>query len=441
MKNNDQEPMQLFVKNQTNTLRDIWFTCSDEFFPQQIVISAEKKQHNEDVLSALLGWLSDQLEISHRTDEVRKDFSSEAIFRLKGAVKEIFGFSDLQINCLESLGIVRTAESFFHQAREFDPFISFTEVYQAGRNVWTSNYLQVLLGLKAELTPSLFAYSMLYPVSDNYLDNPNVSRAEKAAYNYRFWNWLKGVSEKPGNANEQDVLDLVRMIEKQYPREQYDQVYESLLAIFIAQDKSMRIPKLPLTPGMVDIVGLTFEKGGTSVLADGVLAAGELDFEKMETIFNYGAFAQLMDDQEDMEEDLHDRNPTLFTEAAQFGKVDQVMNRVFCFAHQMLEGLNKFENPEALPLKQMSMQGIDFLLIDAVLRTEKHYSKAYLHKLEAYFPFRFEYLNGVRKMIKKKGITADRLMGLMIPKMEPVGLYLVDPLKMLFTERRLISSL
>lgn len=64
------------------------------------------------------------------------------------------------------------------------------------------------------------------------------------------------------------------------------------------------------------------------------------------------------------------------------------------------------------------MKGIDLLLIDAVLRTEKFYSKVYRKKLEGHFPFRFEYLKQVRKVIPKKGINAERLLGLFSPKVE-----------------------
>ena len=38
------------------------------------------------------------------------------------------------------------------------------------RNVWIGNNLQMLLGVPVCLTQGLFAYSMLYPVTDNVLD-------------------------------------------------------------------------------------------------------------------------------------------------------------------------------------------------------------------------------------------------------------------------------
>jgi hypothetical protein len=421
-----------FVKNQTNILRDLWYSCEPDGFVLLEKYPLKVKLANEARLSATLQWLGNQIEHPNMDTRERKAFSQEAVLRLKDIGREIFNLTEEQVNCFEELGIDKTAETFFHQARVFDPWMSTSDIFQASRNVWTSNYLQVLLGLPVELTPSIFAYSMLYPVSDNYLDDPCRTRSEKVAYNQRFRNWLKGELATPQNWNERDVRDLVRMIELQYPRDAYPQVYASLLAIHSAQDKSMRIPHTPVTPNSVDVLGLTFEKGGTSVLADGVLAAGELTEAQMEIIFSYGAFAQLMDDQEDLGNDLKDHAVTLFTEAARVGKVDDVMKRVFCFAHYVLKGLERFNQRSAQPLKQMSMKGIDLLLIDAVLRTEKYYSSSFLADLEGYFPFRFDYLKRVRREIRKKKITTERLLGLLTTPQSPLSLNKIIPQGILF---------
>ncbi len=410
--------MQEFVKQQTHLLTNLWFECSedDDYLPAQI--SMDEKSKNENQLSETLDWISKQLDISVLRGFDQQQFTDEASRRIKETGISIFGLDENQVNCIERLGINQAAEDFYHQAKAFDPFISFEDIFQASRNVWTSNYLQVLLGLPVSVTPSLFAYSMLYPVTDNYLDDPRRNIAEKASFNERFGIWLNGDAAAPQNWNEEDVLDLVRMVEQQYPREQFTQVYESLLAIHYAQSKSARMPKWPEKLHIRRIAEMSFEKGGTSVLADGFLAAGELSAEEMEIIFNYGAFAQMMDDQEDIAQDLRHRELTLFTDSVRRGKADGVMNRVFNFAHHVLQGLECFDSPNAVPLKQMSMKGIDLLLMDAVLRTEKYYSKAYLKKLEEHFPFRFEYLKQVRKVIRKKGISAERLIGLISPRAE-----------------------
>ncbi len=436
---NSKSSIEEFVKQQTAALRELWFSCDEDQAVLPELVSDSRKAQNEAIMNSLLEWVGGQIDHPLRRVEDKKAITDEAVKRLKDAGKSLFDMDDDQIECIEELGISRCAREFIDQARVFNPFVSFADVYQASRNVWTSNYLQVLMGLPVNLTPSLFAYSMLYPVSDNYLDDPSISREAKIAFDQRFSAWLKGEKAIPQNSSEQDVFDLVTMIEKQYCRDQFPQVYDSLLAIHIAQDKSMRVPKSPLKPNMVDLVSLTFEKGGTSVLADGVLSAGKLDPDLMGVIFNYGAFAQLMDDQEDIAGDLSEKAPTLFSEAARVGKVDQVMNRVFNFAHRVLKGLDRFDNPKANSLKKISMKGIDLLLIDTTLRLERYYSHPYLQKLEAAYPFRFDYVRRVRKMMIKRNITNQRLAGLFLPGVQSSMLTFLDPIQMAFSERRLVS--
>ncbi len=398
------------VKIQTEELRELWYSCNsdDSIEPQRYPLVI--KLANENKLSSTLEWLGGQLDSMDMDQSRRKQLSLESSDRMRALGREVLGFTDEQLNCFEELGIDKSLEYFYHQARAFDPTISESDIYQAGRNVWTANYLQALLEIPVQLTPSIFAYSMLYPLSDNYLDEPSRSRAEKAGFNQRFLAWLRGESAAPLNVHEEKIFALVQMVEGQYARDKFPQVHDSLLAIHQAQDKSMRLPQAPVEPNSVDVVGMTFEKGGTSVLADGFLAAGELTEAEMKVIFNYGAFAQLMDDQEDIEKDLKERSITLFTKAANAGKVDRTMNRVFCFARQVLKGLDQFENDQVRPLKQCSLKGIDLLLIDAALRTEKFYSKKYLAQLEVFFPFRFKYMKKVREKITKKKITLKRLL-------------------------------
>src|SRR5438477_2021166 len=78
-------------------------------------------------------------------------------------------------------GFPYLAKGLAKQARRFDPALSATDIFQASRNVWTAAGLQVLLGQRLELTPAIFAYSLLYPYTDNLLDDPLTSADAKAA--------------------------------------------------------------------------------------------------------------------------------------------------------------------------------------------------------------------------------------------------------------------
>jgi hypothetical protein len=136
-------------------------------------------------------------------------------------------------------GFPHLARGLAEQARRFDPALSATDIFQASRNVWTAAGLQVLLGHRLELTPAIFGYSLLYPYTDNLLDDPNASADCKSAFNRRFRARLEGESLQPANHREGKVWALVDRIEGQYNRVRFPDVYRSLLAIQHAQEHSV----------------------------------------------------------------------------------------------------------------------------------------------------------------------------------------------------------
>ena len=60
-----------------------------------------------------------------------------------------------------------------------------------------------------QLTPSIFAYSMLYPYSDNYLDDPSVSREAKLSFSVRFGRRLAGDAVASANPLEATIWRLI----------------------------------------------------------------------------------------------------------------------------------------------------------------------------------------------------------------------------------------
>src|SRR5208282_5862747 len=87
-------------------------------------------------------------------------------------------------------------------ARKFDPTLSNADTIQACRNAWSCCGLQALLGQPMELTPSILAYSLLYPYSDNYLDHPGLSTANKLQFSERFRQRLYGEPLLPADPRE-----------------------------------------------------------------------------------------------------------------------------------------------------------------------------------------------------------------------------------------------
>src|SRR5262249_38831668 len=157
-----------------------------------------------------------------------------------------------------------------------------------------------LFGRAMRLTPSIFAYSMLYPYTDNYLDDPSVSAETKRGFSVRFGRRLSGDRLEPANRHEGFIWGLVALIEEEDSRSEYPQVFDSLIQIHSAQEKSIRLLRKAGAAGDVDVLRLSFEKGGTSVLADGYLAGGTLTSDQRRFVFYWGILLQLADDLQDV---------------------------------------------------------------------------------------------------------------------------------------------
>jgi hypothetical protein len=187
---------------------------------------------------------------------------------------------------------------FVRWARRFDANLSMPDIIQGCRNAWTACGLQPLLGMPVTLTPSILGYSMIYPYSDNFLDEQNVSPEAKLEFSRRFRRRLRGQRLPAADSREAALWRLVELIETQYPRERYPQVFDCLLAIHRAQEESIRQLKDPQGD---EILKISCSKGGTSVLADACLAQCRLSEEENRFAFEWGVLLQIGDDLQDVE--------------------------------------------------------------------------------------------------------------------------------------------
>ena len=95
-------------------------------------------------------------------------------------------------------GFAAIGTELAREARRFDPAVSTADILQASRNAWTACGLQMLLGRKMRLTPAIFAYSMLYPYTDNYMDDPATPAEAKLGFSARFGRRLEGHGRRSG---------------------------------------------------------------------------------------------------------------------------------------------------------------------------------------------------------------------------------------------------
>jgi hypothetical protein len=319
------------------------------------------------------------------------------------------GWEDRHIAILFRGGFDRAAGEFVARARAFDSDASSADVFQACRNVWVANGLQRLLGLPVRLTPSIFAYSLLYPYTDNYLDDPGTPEPIKQSFNARLRARLEGGDVAPENGGEKRIFDLVAVIEGDFDRVRHPQVFESLVAIHEAQAKSLRLLRSDRPVPEAEALGIALEKGGTSVLADGCLAAGALNGGEIEFLFGFGAFLQLMDDLEDVEEDAAAGLRTLFSRASAREPLDSAVDRTFHLGARVLDGLRHFGVPEAEPLRELIRSSLLWGLSATAGRFGGHFSRRYLRTLEAHAPFRFSFYNRQRRKLARRRAGLSRL--------------------------------
>jgi hypothetical protein len=202
-------------------------------------------------------------------------------------------------------GFVPVGTSLARWARRFDPDLSMAGIIQAARNAWTACGLQPLMGVPLGLTPSILGYSLLYPYSDNLLDDEDISGEQKLRFSRRFRRQLMGEKLKAENHRERCVWALIALVETEYPRALYPNVYECLLAIHRAQEGS--VGQVGHSYSDADCLRVSCAKGGSSVLADACLARGSMNTQESRFAFEWGVLLQLGDDLQDVREDIRHR--------------------------------------------------------------------------------------------------------------------------------------
>ena len=70
-------------------------------------------------------------------------------------------------------------KQFVRDAMCFDHTLQLKDIMQAMRNVWIILLLECMLERKLCYHRAIFAYSMLYPYTDNFLDDPVIDRQQK----------------------------------------------------------------------------------------------------------------------------------------------------------------------------------------------------------------------------------------------------------------------
>ena len=378
-----------------------WWNTSAEFPVFEKIYGTKYQKSAQGKMDSVVEQMLAQVRMNPYS--IEKDYSAWGL-KIKELLR-IIGDEILELDgggteVLLNGGYCKVTSDFIDKARSYDGSIKTADIFQAMRNAWIMNCIQVLFDKDVQFTPALFAYSMLYPYTDNYLDSKDVPLEEKLRYGDRFKLVLEGKRLEANNPYEAKIFKLVEMIESQFGREQYPQVYESLLEIHISQQRSLKQQKGLLSPYESDIPGISFAKGGSSVLADAFLINGSLTEAQARFMFGFGIFLQLTDDAQDVESDLKNRHMTMFSQTADKWKLDSIMSKLLNFMFNLMDKDLCFNTPQMMEQKRLIRSSCALLLIIAAANNSSKYSKVFLRRLEKHSPFRFRYL---RKLCKRAG--------------------------------------
>jgi hypothetical protein len=195
---------------------------------------------------------------------------------------------------------------------------------------------------------------------------------------------------------------MVELIEEQYPRQRYPQVFDCLLAIHRAQEQSMAQLGNGARSGSGNgfrgpcdhesLLRISCAKGGTSVLADACLAQPWLTPEESRFSFEWGVLLQLGDDLQDVQEDLRRGSDTLFTRAAAAGlPLDSLVLQLLNFSRHVAERMDRLPHGSAM-LKDLLRMSWRSLILMAAADARQFFSPAFLAELETCSAFRFKFL-------------------------------------------------
>jgi len=387
----------------------LWWETKNDFPRLENEISYFNKLKNEREIDKFRKKLFVELRNLSKQKNNKEEWSSTILSLIKNIEFNIVGYESSCVDLFVNKGYSLVTDSFLDEARNFDSNIEVHDIFQAIRNVWIMNSIQILLDIEVELTPSIFSYSMLYPYTDNYLDNPQISLEDKINFNQRFKGWLLGEECMPENSHEESIYRLVKNIENQYSRDENNKVFESLLFIYNAQEQSLIQQKGCILPFEKDIIGISFEKGGTSVLADGYLVKNQLSKEEVEFMFAYGVFLQLIDDLQDVKEDLDNSHMTIFSGLATKLPLDKLVNKLFWFIDEILNHTNAFSCDESIKIKKVIEESCKVMILEAISKNKKMFSRRYINQMEKYSMIRFSYYRKLKNKFKKNFCAEDIL--------------------------------
>lgn len=381
-----------------NLIRDKWWDSSSYLKLNKKKINYSEKKVRETRFDNLIDKLINQI-CKFDINEDTKIWN-EQLNQIINKFTENSYIFDIDFENILRKNFFEITKTFIEKAKNFDEDIDMNDIGQAMRNVWIINIIQAIKEEKIELSNAVFSYSMLYPYTDNYLDNTDVGINDKIEFNNRLYRRLQGYNICFNNECEQKVYKLIEDIEEVFSREKYPKVYNSLMQIQNGQVLSLNQQDEITIPYERDILGISIKKGGASVLVDGYLVNGELSSEEIKFCVGYGVLLQIADDLQDVREDLSNEHVTIMSQLAGNYKLDCIVNKLINFTIKVVDDfVMQRENQK---LKNLIKDNCIMLILFSTVLSKEFFSKEYIKEKEEYLPFTIKYIENLKMNLKKK---------------------------------------
>jgi hypothetical protein len=156
-----------------------------------------------------------------------------------------------------------------------------------------------------------------------------------------------------------------------------------------------------------EIQKICFEKGGTSVLADGYLVAGKLSQIQEQALIGYGIYLQLLDDIQDIKEDSDALTKTMCTSLERI-KLGELVNRTIHFGRAALEEMKCFSAPNVDVFLNLMNRSIETMIIESIGLNGSDFTENYLNEIEKFSPLHFDFIRHKKSESKSQRFAMFR---------------------------------
>ena len=386
-----------------NILKEEWLKAEDTFPDFLSEINPETKIINELYIKSISQNLQKQIGSFRKIPIQRGKWRNKALDMIYDILyrEDIIGLHHY-MNQNEIDSFFGELMEFLRHVRKFAPDLLFTDIGQAIRNYIVYAVFKKLNKETSGFNLAAFGYSMLYPFTDNYLDNKSLSSEDKKEYNQLIRDKIDGKEIHPQKLHHRKTCDLLQNIEDLYPRNLDQTIYQLLLMMLDAQENSLSQQNKDLPLSDQERLEVSIYKGSISVLMDRFFVNKDTTEEDLIFYLSFGFFLQLADDLQDIGEDSRLGHSSLFTTNLQCRQEEAIVNKLLHYVHHIMTEYRS-DNES---LKHFLLSNSYLLIFTSVIRSREFFSQEYIATIEKFLPFNTSILmnlqnNNVETMDRK----------------------------------------